>query len=575
MKSILKTNLLMALSLVLNLVFAQERSHIDSINNIPQNDFIRNLEASKAMFKKNLEDAESISYKKGVAVSQEKLAIVLYYLKDIDQGMNYSLKAAEYYKNEKDWDGLANIYADIGYTIRNIHLKQGLNYFRKALKIGHDHNIDRTMEKVYNNYGILQRMKSPPDLDSALFYHSKALEISEELGLVAAIPYDLNNMANVYSAMGKFNKAFECLDRSDSYRKKEENQILWGDNLAYRSDIYLDMGEIDSAILYAEKALIHSKETKFLNLTKYCLERLSSLYEKKNNAPMALKYYKELVQHNDSVVSFETNKATAQLLSDYNAIQKEKELSEEREKLAIQKSQNILLLSIIAFIVLIVVFIVRNYQKRQKSLKQEVALEKSEALNKIQKEKLRISRDLHDNIGSQLTYVISTLDNMNYISDDTKRLERINQLEIFTKNTLTELRETIWTIKSESISLEELLSKIADFINQVKQSFPEVSFKIDTDNYDLTLQSEQAIHCYRTIQEAINNALKYSQADSITISSNNGIISIVDNGSGFDKNKVKKGNGLINMRERIEEAGFDYEFVSEIGKGTTIRIITI
>ena len=574
MKSILKTNLLMALSLVLNLGFAQERSHIDSINNIPQNDFIRNLEASKAMFKKNLEDAESISYKKGVAVSQEKLAIVLYYLKDIDQGMNYSLKAAEYYKNEKDWDGLANIYADIGYTIRNIHLKQGLNYFRKALKIGQDHNIDRTMEKVYNNYGILQRMKSPPDLDSALFYHSKALEISEELGLVAAIPYDLNNMANVYSAMGNFNKAFECLDRSDSYRKKEENQILWGDNLAYRSDIYLDMGEIDSAILYAEKALIHSKETKFLNLTKYCLERLSSLYEKKNNAPMALKYYKELVQHNDSVVSFETNKATAQLLSDYNAIQKEKELSEEREKLANQKAQNILLLSIIGFIVFIVVFIIRNYQKRQKSLKQEVALEKSEALNKVQKEKLRISRDLHDNIGSQLTYVISTLDNLNYISDGTKRLERINQLEIFTKNTLTELRETIWTIKSESISLEELLSKIADFINQVKQSFPEVSFKIDTDNYGLTLHSEQAIHCYRTIQEAINNALKYSQADSITISSNNGTISIVDNGIGFDQNEVKKGNGLINMRERIKEAGFNYEIVSETGKGTTIRIIT-
>lgn len=289
---------------------------------------------------------------------------------------------------------------------------------------------------------------------------------------------------------------------------------------------------------------------------------------------MALKYYKELVAHNDSIVSFETNKATAQLLSEFNTVQKEKELSEERAKLAIQKSQNILLISTIIFILLIVVFIIRNYQKRQKSLQQEVALERSEALNKVQKEKLRISRDLHDNIGSQLTYVISTLDNMNYISDETKRLERIKQLEIFTKNTLTELRETIWTIKSEAISLEELLSKIADFINQVKQSFPETSFKIDADNYEFTLQSEQAIHCYRTIQEAINNALKYSQAESISIVSNKGIISIIDNGIGFDQNEVKKGNGLINMRERIKEAGFNYEIVSEIGKGTTIRIIT-
>ena len=85
------------------------------------------------------------------------------------------------------------------------------------------------------------------------------------------------------------------------------------------------------------------------------------------------------------------------------------------------------------------------------------------------------------------------------------------------------------------------------------------------------------MNIYRTIQEAINNALKYAKADKIAVNIsriNDKInIEITDNGIGFDKETIVMGNGLENMQKRIEEINGSFEVISSLGKGTNIKIL--
>ena len=85
------------------------------------------------------------------------------------------------------------------------------------------------------------------------------------------------------------------------------------------------------------------------------------------------------------------------------------------------------------------------------------------------------------------------------------------------------------------------------------------------------------MNIYRTIQEAINNALKYAKANKITVNIsriNDKInIEITDNGIGFDKESIVMGNGLLNMQKRIEEINGSFEVISSLGKGTNIKIL--
>ena len=209
-----------------------------------------------------------------------------------------------------------------------------------------------------------------------------------------------------------------------------------------------------------------------------------------------------------------------------------------------------------------------KYQRTRKLLKEE-----SKA-RQVTQERLRISRELHDNIGARLTHIISSLDIQLYKNKEgAEGIEKIND---FARETMTQLRETIWAVGDSTIFFSELAARIEQYTAQVDR-MSAVSFLFDNKTaQDFELNSVQTINFYRIVQEAINNALKYSQAKNITVlllqKAQEQQIIIHDNGKGFDAKKSAAGTGIEGMKRRAQEAGGSCEVKSDIGKGTTVSV---
>ena len=217
-------------------------------------------------------------------------------------------------------------------------------------------------------------------------------------------------------------------------------------------------------------------------------------------------------------------------------------------------------------------------QEHEFELKNAIA--KIETQNKLQEQRLSISRDLHDNIGAQLTFIISSVENLKFgfPNIDEKISNHLTKISSFTKDTIVELRDTIWAMNSNDIDLIDLRSRLLNFIEKAQTS-SNVNFKFNIDESlnQKKISSLQGINIYRVIQEAVNNAVKHAKATKIDIETfakeNELTFEIKDNGIGFNSEEVVHGNGLYNMKKRIEEIGGNFNLSSnENGTKITITI---
>src|SRR5690606_16058371 len=106
--------------------------------------------------------------------------------------------------------------------------------------------------------------------------------------------------------------------------------------------------------------------------------------------------------------------------------------------------------------------------KQQKDNELKLAMGKIEYQNRLQEQRLSISRDLHDNIGAQLSFIVSAIDTIKYyISDKNEQLTgRLSNISAFAKETIQELRDTIWAMNKPGITIKDLQGRIANFMEK-------------------------------------------------------------------------------------------------------------
>lgn len=199
-----------------------------------------------------------------------------------------------------------------------------------------------------------------------------------------------------------------------------------------------------------------------------------------------------------------------------------------------------------------------------------------EIKHQLQLERERISRDLHDNIGAEITGIIRNihwLERLNLPQEEKKQFEDISKTASQMMDTL---RETIWAANQAAISVEDFSDRLKVFAHKRKGDTV-IVFK-EKIACDRTLNPTDTLNLYRLCQEAIQNALKHAEATEILVeieSNENQLfkVTISDNGKGFDMQLHYAGHyGLENMRHRAAESGATFVMTSEVGKGTVIVV---
>lgn len=209
----------------------------------------------------------------------------------------------------------------------------------------------------------------------------------------------------------------------------------------------------------------------------------------------------------------------------------------------------------------------------QLKTKNKKEFQKLEIEQKILTERERISKDLHDNIGSQLTYIISNLD---YIKHN-NNLDNIDDVRNYARDTVQQLRNTIWALSYDKVSLGEFSHRVKSYLLEYLSVQKNINFNSEfKGNEEIEVSPTILLNLFRVIQEIAQNIVKHAEASTVTISyeikSNILKIKIIDNGKGFDVTAKNDNYGLKNIKFRIEEIGGDIKIESQLNKGTIIHI---
>ena len=586
-----------------------------------------NSHLDQAMFyaKKSLQKAEQLKNKTYTSLAFNTIGNIYQYKSESDSALIFHKKALLFRQSLNDTLGIAECYNNFGIAFdAKGQYSEALKYYFKALFFYDKKGVIRQQAMVLTNIGIVY--KAQKEYQKTHTYYRKAYELftktTDSFGLTSAacnlgsilinlerysqslyyseiarkgyeklghhryIAYPLSNIAFAYDSLHQYKVAEINYIKSIELFKKFDNKYQVAEILNLYSNALNKQKKYQQSITQANEALLFAKKSSATLLTIQAYKNLAKAHAGLNNFDKAYHYSNLHTLGKDSLFDDEKTKTVFELETKYQTEKKEKLLIQ-KEAEAKQKNAILLGVSLLAFLLALIGYLIYRQQKQKnKQQKQEYELKKAiakiESQNKLQEQRLSISRDLHDNIGAQLTFIISSVDTIKYAFEITnEKLEnKLNSISSFAKETIVELRDTIWAMNSNEISFDDLETRINNYIEKAKEAKGEISFSFAIDSVLKTqkLSSVQGMNVYRTIQEAVNNSLKYANATVISISAkqidNQLKITIQDNGIGFEiaSKFAITGNGLQNMQKRIEEIGGEFH-LSSSNEGTRIEIL--
>lgn len=500
-----------------------------------------------------------------------------------DSTMHYYFKSLEYYESINDSVVSTNLESNISATYYYMgNYDKALEYLKNPIQFFLNNAEYLLLSNSLLNMGNIQL--SLKDTSNALLTYQKAEKYAEETENLSTISAIYNNYANIYTSQNKFDLAVDYIQKSIKIR---EELGLYSDLESSKLTLALSlfrMGDYESALSKMLGIKDAFEEIQAKEKLKSIYLTLSYLYAYKKQPDSVEFYNNKYHAVLDEMHKESTLKSSQEIEVKYQTEKKEKEILLQRAKLAEQQLYMIVFVALFLFSVLLG-FLIYNHQKnKNKQLQKENelkdALLKIETQNKLQEQRLRISRDLHDNIGAQLTFVISSIDNLKFSfgTENSKIEEKLSGISSFTRGTINELRDTIWAMNKEKITLEDLKTRISNFIDNAQLSLQGTTFGFNykvTDNETYTFTSQAGMNIYRIIQEAINNAIKHAKANKIdvdfTFTSLEIQVSVRDNGIGFDLNKTVLGNGMQTMKKRANELQANIE-IQALEQGTLIKL---
>jgi len=202
-------------------------------------------------------------------------------------------------------------------------------------------------------------------------------------------------------------------------------------------------------------------------------------------------------------------------------------------------------------------------------------LEQEQAL---QRERARISKDMHDDVGASLTRItlLSEVAKREVASPDRVQ-SSIQKISDLAREVVTNLDEIVWAVNPKNDTLDSLATYITEYASTFFESAPiHCRFDVPEKIPPHHLTAEMRYNIFNAAKEALTNILKHSQATEVRlafrIQDSSFELLIEDNGAGFHPDRVSRfSNGLTNMRQRMADINGTLSCTSKPGGGTTVK----
>ena len=499
------------------------------------------------------------------------------------------ISEAEQYKDSLV---LAKNISTVGVINYNLdHVPEAFNwYFKGLLFITDDPRFYSVAAVLYIN--LAETYRWVQQIDSATFYIDKAISLCKKNENLFFLANALRVKANIYKEKKEYSRAEETMLECIAIREKSEGKLLLSNEQLAVANIYTRSGNIDKAIKILNDALISSAlkpdnsvpqantgyEVDALKISYY--NSLAQCYRLKGDSKKYEETLEKIIAAKDAFYQANSARSIAELQTKFEVQKKERTIAEQKLNLTIKNYWLFGSAIFAAMATLIIWLAFKNYRRKQ-NIKMQLALqeEKRMAAQSIidaeEHERKRIAADLHDNIGAYATAIRADVEK---ITDNgfEKSNASLQNLQQHSQEIINSLRDTIWVLNKDNITITGISDRIKNYISKLRPTYTNIQFHIlEEINNDIRISSQNALNIFRIVQEALHNALKHSNAASITVyigSNETFRIKISDDGKGMPENNTANGNGLRNMQARAREIDMQLSIASGINGGTELLL---
>jgi signal transduction histidine kinase len=430
-----------------------------------------------------------------------------------------------------------------------------------------------------NNKGVIyeQYLKKYPE---AIREYNKALDIYARLKDQPHLGISYNNLGIVYKYQGNYPKAIEYYKKSLAIGKTTGNQFLIAANMTNIGNVYAMQQDFTKAIEYTRKGLDIALRINALNVVVEAAGSIAEDYAGLKNYEKAFEWQVRFSEYSDSLFNSERSKQIGELESKYQAAKNEKEITQLKEQQLTNQlnlsSQKILLqkrnyqfagIGGLVLLLGIVGFLLYNRQQLKQKQQREKAVFETEY-----KERKRISREMHDDIGAGLTQITLISEHAKLHNEPTHAND-LSAIAATSRKLISNMSEIVWSLNPENKTLDQLLSYLREQLNNLLE-YSSIQYNIQFPGMALpiALSNEQKRNIILATKEIVHNAVKYSKAKNITVTASIQPtllqFEIADDGCGFDVSGSFSGNGLRNIQQRINEIGGTLTITSGNGQGS-------
>jgi signal transduction histidine kinase len=538
------------------------KNYVDSALNI--------VEPLLAVYKKNKEQQEFY------------LSLLLFKAKILDRGNRYTLALKDLYEVVetaavlKDTFTLIQGKTGIGWVQMEMEqYNEALQWLYKALYTSSNKKFYKNYGALYSNIASTYNALGKPD--SAKLYIDIAIKDARENNNLVFLATALSMEAKILIDNKQPRLAEMPLHEAVEIRKKLNDPFYTVYDMSSLASYYASNNQTAKGIALCKEGIALAKQSNLSSQLLMIYRSLGENYKAAGKIPEYTTTLESIIALKDSFNNINSSRLLANMQAASETQKNEKTILEQKLNLTV-KNYWLFGSALFGLLVAAIIWLAfKNYNRKQ-TIKMQLALEeeKRNAAQSImeaeEQERRRIAADLHDNIGAYASAIRADVEKITQ-NGNSKNDTELQNLQQHSQEIISSLRDTIWVLNKEYITITGISDRIKNYSNKLQPSYPGVIINLqETIQNDIRMSSKQALNIFRIVQEAIHNALKHSKATNIDIvieSREELTVSISDNGTGLGANS-KAGNGLANMKSRAAESGMNLKINTAEQSGTAV-----